>query len=49
MCKYKKSTSKKKNGEKFPAEKGAPEIEQEDRRTKVRSKFFTFHLGPNYP
>ena len=49
MCKYKKSTSKKKNKqerkkrwERIPAEKGAPETAKEDRRTKVRSEFSTW-------
>ena len=48
MCKHKKNTSKenkskqKKRWERIPAEKGAPKIAKEDRRTKVRSKSFTW-------
>ena len=47
MCKCKKSTNKKK-WERIPTEKGAPEIEKEDKRTKVRSKILHMMiLGPN--
>ena len=45
MCEYKKK--KKKKREIIPAEKRAPEIEKEDRRTKVRRKIFHMMiLGP---
>ena len=37
----KQKQSKKKYMEKIPIEKGAPEIEKGDRRTKVKSKSFT--------
>ena len=56
MCKCKKSTSKKKQKqekekkrrERISAEKGALKIEQEDKRTKVRSKILHMMiLGPN--
>ena len=47
MCKYKKSKQKKKI-ERITAEKGAPEIAKEDRRTKVESKILhKMILGPN--
>ena len=48
MWKHKKSTSKenkskqKKKWERILAEKGAPKIEKEDRRTKVKSKSFAW-------
>ena len=46
MCKYKKSTSKKNKSKKkrewIPVEKGLPEITKENRRTKVKSKSFTW-------
>ena len=60
MCKHKKSTSKKEQKQKkkkqdekerrerIPAEKGALEIQKEDRRTKVRRKILHMMiLGPN--
>ena len=46
--KHKQEKKQAKKKERIPGEKGAPEIEQEDRRTKVRSKILHMMiLGPN--
>ena len=43
-----RTRKRKKKGERISIEKGAPEIKQEDRRTKVRSKILHMMiLGPN--
>ena len=48
QAKIEAKASKKKKIERIPTEKGAPEIEQKDRRTKVRSKILHMMiLGPN--
>ena len=47
-AKKKKKYKMKKKGERIPVEKGASEIEQKDRRTKVRRKILHMMiLGPN--